>query len=213
MARKFSFATVRLIVATAGVLLLAIGVAQAEFIVSVSDNPPAAATSSQVLDAKVGPGTIGQLYLYGRGDTRLSGLSLDVLAAGNAIRFTSAQVHNPGGRWSFLDGPLVVMDNQVTNIGGAAIPPSTPGVGGPIAEEIPGVGFLLATLGYQANGPLGSLSQISLRVGSNLIADYEGVGAPVRLGGPNAPLVNGENAGASGVTGSIGVVPEPATCA
>ena len=149
-------------------------------------------------------GATGNLYLYGDGDTQLSGLSLDLLSSGNAIKFTSATVNNPSGRWSFLDGPLVVGDLSVTNIGGAAIPPGAPGVGGPVADEVPGAGYLLATIGYMA-GNSGS-TELSLRVGSNLIADYNGVGANVRLGGPNAPIVNGETLGAVGLAGVFGII-------
>ena len=144
----------------------------------------------------------GNLYLYGDGDSQLSGLSLDLLESGGGIKLTSATVNNPGGRWSFLDGPLTIGNSLITNIGGAAIPPGAPGVGGPVADEVPGAGFLLATVGYE--GIANALSTLTLRVGSNLIADYEGNGAQVSLGFGN-PTVNGETQGLTGIAGTVQV--------
>lgn len=197
--------TIRLSAIAVVVLGLAAASANAEFVVYLSDKAPGANPVPGPLNLTgVAPNSSGSLYLYGDGDTQLSGLSLDLLASGSAIKFTSASVNNPGGRWSFLDGPLVVGDGSITNIGGAAIPPGAPGVGGPVADEVPGAGYLLATIGYTA-GATGS-ADLSLRVGSNLIADYNGSGAPVRLGGPNSPIVNGETQGATGAAGLFGVL-------
>jgi len=186
------------------VLLLAVTTANAEFVVWLSDKAPGENPVAGLLNATLAsPSATGNLYLYGDGDTQLSGLSLDVLATGNAIKFTSATVNNPGGRWSFLDGPLTIGDSLITNIGGAAIPPGAPGVGGPTTDEIPGIGFHLATIGYMGLGNATSMSNLALRVGSNLIADYDGNAAQVRLGGPQNPLVSGEQQGAQGAAGAI----------
>jgi len=192
----------RLTIAAFTSLLLFVSTANADFVVWLSDKSPAQSPVPGMLDATLASaGASGSLYLYGDGSSELSGLSLDLATTGNAIKFTSAVVNNPASRWSFLDGPLVVGDSLITNIGGAAIPPGAVGVGGPVADEVPGAGFLLATIGYTGLGNATSNSNLELRVGSNLIADYEGNAAMVRLGGPNAPLVDGTvtpNVGAAG---------------
>lgn len=194
---RFSFAT---LVA----LTLMASTANAEFVVWLSDRGPGESPVAGPLDLMLpSAGAMGNLYLYGDGSTQLSGLSLDLAATGDAIRFTSMNVNNPAGRWSFLDGPVNLTDSLVTNIGGAAIPPGAPGVGGPVADEVAGTGFLLATIGYMGLGNAVANSALELRVGSNLIADYEGNAAMVRLGGPGAPLMDGTIQGAMGAAGII----------
>src|SRR3989304_6133588 len=114
--------TMRFYLTSIMVLLLAVTTANAEFVVWLSDKAPGENPVAGLLNATLAsPSATGNLYLYGDGDTQLSGLSLDVLATGNAIKFTSATVNNPGGRWSFLDGPLTIGDSLITNIGGGAI--------------------------------------------------------------------------------------------
>lgn len=198
-----------------GILLVALVVcvsnANADFMVYLSDKAPTESPVPGPLNAVVAPGHTGNLYLYGDGDTQLSGLSLDLAVGGSGIKLTSALVNNPSGRWSFLDGPLTIANNLITNIGGAAIPPGAPGVGGPVPDEVPAPvgGYLLATIGYEALLEAGAGSDLQFRIGSNLVADYEGNAAMVRLGGPNASAIDGTVAGSSGLAGTISVVPEP----
>lgn len=193
----------RYLLASALASVLMVNSASAAFSIWLSDKAPGESpTPAAFAKTGVAANSTGSLYLYGDGDSQLSGLSLDLLESGGGIKLTSATVNNPGGRWSFLDGPLTIADSLITNIGGAAIPPGAPGVGGSVADEVPGAGFLLATIGYQAIGAADALSTLTLRVGSNLIADYDGNGAQVSLGFGN-PNVDGATQGLTGIAGTV----------
>jgi hypothetical protein len=211
---------IRLISMSLIAVALLISPARSEFTVFLSDKAPHQNPQRKKLDGNLP--REGKLYVYGYGDTQLSQISLDIILKGGdtaPFKFTSADttINNPGNRWSFLDGPLIVMNNSVTNFGGLAIPPGASGIGGTVPEEVPGVGFLLGELGYVgtrvSGGDSGIIGNLELRVGSNLIADYDSNAVFVRLGGPSNPLVNGTMQGSAGDAGYVFLIPEPSSVA
>jgi hypothetical protein len=148
--------------------------------------------------------TNGQMYLWTNSDVRLSGVSLDIVETGGAIKFTGVDVSNPAGppaRWFALDGPQVITNSSITNVGGAAIPGlSGDGVG---AGSTAGANVLLATINYMTLGS--GTSNLELKIGSNTVADFNGAFPQVRFGTDSAPLVNGDAVGMGGAAGSIGL--------
>ena len=79
-----------------------------------------------LLNVNVAPNSTGTLHIWANSDVRLSGVSLDLIETGGFIKFQGPlSVSNPAGpppRWAFLDGPQVIVNSLVTNIGGAALP-------------------------------------------------------------------------------------------
>lgn len=166
-------------------------------------------------------GSTGTLNIFATADTRLSGVSLDLMAVGDpisgqAIRF-SAPVSVPGigSRWTFQDGPLQITDSLVKSIGGAAIP-FVSGTGiGPGSSD-PGLdvnaAYLIASVGYQVIGDLGSRSDLFLRIGDNTVSQWDDQILLVQLGGDNLNLpVPGAVPGSTDLIadGSFSIVPEP----
>jgi hypothetical protein len=153
----------------------------------------------------VASNSTGTLHIWVTSDVRLAGVSLDLVETGNGIKFTGVNVPNPNGppqRWAFLDGPQIVTDSAVTNIGGAAIPGlAGNGVG---AGSTAGANVLIASVNYIAY--VGGTANLQLRVGGNGIADYATGGfTQVRFGTDSAPLINGDAFGSGGPVGSIQV--------
>jgi hypothetical protein len=139
----------------------------------------------------------GQLGIYAIPDVRLSGVSLDLVEVGGLIKFTGAAVNNPGGRWTFLDGPLTVSDSEIKSMGGGAIPLVSGNGIGPGSPELPDPtsGYLIATVSYEVTGVTWE-SELFLKVGSNLMADFVGNSPPV-IFGPGSPPTPGDVPGAT----------------
>jgi hypothetical protein len=146
--------------------------------------------------------TNGSFHIWANSDVRLSGVSLDILNAGSSIKLTGVNVPNPNSRWLTLDGPQVVTDGSITSIGGVAIP----GISGEgIGQGSPqGANVLLATVNYMTLGTNGK-SDLSLRVGTNVIGDWDGNAPMVKFGNASAPDVPGGVPGGMGLVGSITV--------
>lgn len=152
----------------------------------------------------------GSFHIWVQPDTLLNGISLDVDAAGSAIRFTDATVHNPavgtGTRWlPSLIRNGTVTDEQVSRIEGGALAPLTgfgAGVGpstssSDLLYEATG-GFLFATIDFEAASPTATGS-VSLSIGRNLISDTSGVTtSSILLGAGDGPVTNTD-----GATGSV----------
>jgi hypothetical protein len=171
-------------------------VLQAAPIFYISDLPTGAATDlTGPLERVQLEGTPGQLGIFAKPDVRLSGVSLDITEVGGGIRFTGATVQNPSSRWTFLDGPLVVQDSQIKSLGGGAIPFVSGNGIGPDSPEAPDPvsGYLIATVDYMK---LAGTSQLFLKVGGNLIADWDGI-SPQVIFGPPSPQSDGGVPGAS----------------
>ena len=146
-------------------------------------------------------GLNGKLHIWVNSDVRLSGISLDLIKTGDGIRFTGVEVPNPNQRWLLFDGPRIVTDSAVTNIGGAAIRGIS---GNGVGEGSPeGANVLIASVDYFAAGFACCSSQLSLRVGTNTIADWDGNPAQLRVGQPTAPILRGDQIGASGHVGTL----------
>ena len=103
----------------------------------------------------------GTIHIWARSDVRLSGVSLDLIETGGAIKFTGFEIPNPNDRWAFVDGPQIVTNSAVTNIGGAAFPLIAGHGIGPGSLE--GNDVLLASVNYLGIG--GSVSQLALASG------------------------------------------------
>ena len=147
----------------------------------------------------------GRMYLWARSDIRLAGVSLDIVEVGGAIKFTGAEVFNPNNRWAFLDGPRVVSDSAITNIGGAAIPGivgSGIGAGSPEGSDV-----LLAAVDYMRTGFMDS--QLFLRIGSNVVADWDGNAPLVHFGTRSSTPLRGDQVGAQGVVATTGYPTPP----
>jgi hypothetical protein len=165
-----------------------------------------------LLDLTVAPNSTGTLHIWADSDVRLTGVSLDLIETGGAIKFTGLDVPNPDNRWWFLDGPQVITTSSVTSIGGATLP----GIyGGGIGRgSLQGDRVLLASVNYTAFAA--GTSQLSLRVGKNGIAEWSELWpfATFRFGTEGAPLVYGNpiHSRASGGVGFISIAnPEPST--
>jgi hypothetical protein len=175
------------------------------FYVSTQDS---GAVPEPVSVAGVPFGSTGTLHIWARSDVRLSGVSLDLIETGGAIKFTGLDVPNPNDRWAFVDGPQIVTNSAVNNIGGVAIPlVHGRGIGPGSLEE---TDVLLASVNYLATG--GGTLQLALRVGSNGISDFDGNASPLRFGTESAPILFGDQFGATGPVGSIqvdGPPPQP----
>jgi hypothetical protein len=145
------------------------------------------------------------LHIWANSDVRLAGVSLDLIETGGVIKFTGLHVPNPVGpppRWVLLDGPQVINNSSVTNIGGAAIPGIVgDGIGAGTSRPANGANVLIASVNYMVTSF--GFSNLRLRVGNNGIADFNGNFAEVRFGTHNAPLVNGDDFGASGLVGTL----------
>jgi hypothetical protein len=117
-----------------------------------------------------GPGATGVVNIFADSDVRLSGVSLNVIATGNAIKLTGpVTVPNPATRWFALDAPQTITDGKILHIGGAAINGlSGEGIGGNSPQ---GARVLLASFGFQVLG--GGVSNLLLQVGDNGIADCD----------------------------------------
>jgi hypothetical protein len=164
----------------------------------------------------VANGATGTLHIWTTSDVRLSGVSLDIVETGGAIKFNGPlDVPNPAvpapanSRWTFLDGPQVITNSSVTSIGGAAIPGlSGDGVG---QGSTAGANVLVASIPYMAIAD--GTSNLQLRVGANGISDFATGGfAQVRFGTDSSALVSGDAFGTGGAVGSIqvGTVGPPA---
>jgi hypothetical protein len=176
------------------------GMVQGDVIVSVLDS----------LGGEVEPGGLGQLQIQVDSSVLLSGVSLNLYAEG-PLRFLNSSVVNPvegtpaTPRWTFkTDG--VLSDNQILSLdGGAFIGLGANGLG---PEDDP----LFATVGYMFTGGAGDSANISLGIGTNIIG-FNSDTAPIRLGGPEAP-VSDNTAGTRGGTAAVVVgIPEPSTLA
>jgi hypothetical protein len=155
------------------------------------------------------PNSTGTFHIWVNTDIRLAHVSLDLVETGGAIKFTGLNVPIPDNRWHFLDGPQEITNSAVNRIGGAAIPAvSGDGVGPGTQSPANGPNALLASIDYMTL--TGGTSTLSLRVGNNMIADWE-LNAPlVKFGSPSAPEVPGGVPGGMGLVGSIGVSgPDP----
>jgi hypothetical protein len=148
----------------------------------------------------------GTLHIWASSDVRLAGVSLDLIETGGGIRFTELHVPNPEGppaRWAFLDGPQEVTNSAVRHIGGAAVPGVLgDGIG---AGSTAGESVLLASVNYVVTS--GGNLQFALRVGTNGISDFDGNFAQLRFGSPSAPIIVGDQFGATGNVG--GGISEP----
>ena len=138
-------------------------------------------------------GTTGQLNIYAMTDVRLAGVSLDLLESGGGIKFSGLDVVNDG-RWWILDGPQVVEDSKISNIGGGAIPGTSGNGIGPSdfvdANFHSTSGYLLATVDYEVVDASLS-SNFELKVGYNTIADWQGDSPMVHFGDLSQPAVPG----------------------
>ncbi|HEY3391532.1 MAG TPA: hypothetical protein VGK58_02405 [Lacipirellulaceae bacterium] len=136
----------------------------------------------------VSPFSTGTLHIWARSDVRLSGVSLDLIQTGGVLNFTSATVHNPSMRWIFTAAPLV-SDSTVLNIDGGAIPGLVGNGIGPGSLESTDV--LFASVDFQTDESECCFSGLSLRVGNNVIADWEGGTPEVHFGSPSTAPVPG----------------------
>ncbi len=147
-----------------------------------------------ILDKTVAPGTGGTLGIFATSDVRLSGVSLNLAATGNAIKFTAASVANPNSRWTFAENP-VTTDSLVAKIGGGAIPFVSGNGIGPDGEAPDATsGYLIGAVDYMAQGS--GTSELFLQVGGNTIADWDGNNIPV-IFGPGSPTTDGGVPGAT----------------
>jgi hypothetical protein len=205
MMRRFS------VFAVVCAVVLATAAVQAAPIFWVSEEP--ADTSPSNVD-KTGANAIlplatGRLNIFANTDIRLSGVSLDLVGNGNGIKFTGANLMNPSNRWAIAGTPTV-SDGSVVGLNGGAIPNV---VGGGIGPGAPGTdaqpGVLFATVDYQGN--LLGHTDLQLRVGDLVIADWEGNNPMVAFGTGPANIPGGVPGG-TGPVGAIDVIiPEPAT--
>jgi hypothetical protein len=151
-----------------------------------------------ILNKSVGPGATGTLGIFATSDVRLSGVSLDLSVTGPGLTFNGPlNVENPNTRWTFIDGPQMITPTLVSSIGGGAIPlVSGNGIGG-ASPEVPDAtsGYLIGTIGYTA-GAGGTQADLFLRVGANLIADFDG-NSPMVEFGPGSPQSDGGVAGST----------------
>ncbi|HEY3391535.1 MAG TPA: PEP-CTERM sorting domain-containing protein [Lacipirellulaceae bacterium] len=140
----------------------------------------------------------GTVNIFANTDVRLSGVSLDLVETGGGIKFTSAELLNPSSRW-VIAGTPTVSDSSVLSLSGGAIPGVAGGGIGPGSPDT-GPGVLFATVNYMANAT--GTSNLMLRVGDLVIADWDGNNPMVGFGdGPtNIP---GGVPGGSGPVGQI----------
>jgi hypothetical protein len=205
----FAFTNKRLPIACLAIAFAAIVVTRALhaaplfYISTQATGPPAPGLLNLT---NIAPNSTDMLHIWVDTDVRLSGVSVDLIESGGAIKFTDLHVPNPflpGFRWVVLDGPRDVTDSAVKNIGGY----QTPGLSGwgigPDAPDGPNV--LLASVSYMATNLPSAKSDLSLRIGSNLIADVVGNSPQVRFGTETSALVNGGAFGSGGPVGSIRV--------
>jgi hypothetical protein len=168
-------------------------------------------------------GTTGELGLYVQTAEAIAGISLDIVAAGDAIRLTGATVPNPAapapalGRWfaGLVSNGTVATDGlSISAIEGAALVGlAAGGTGLDPAMADPTSGFLFATLAYEVVGGNGTSSTIDLRIGRNAIGP---VTAPLTIHlGPGNQVENmtgatSEPAEAMLTVGGV-IIPEPST--
>jgi hypothetical protein len=154
------------------------------------------------------------LNIFVMTDVRMSRISLDVMNMGGAIEFNSLNVLNENHRWLILNEPQIVEPDEIRNIGGGALPGISGngiGPGSPDPGLDPTSGYLIATLGYTATNNLGATSELFMKIGVNIMSDWDGNSPAVRLGGPNHDLTPGDVwlATDSLLDYRIRVVPEP----
>jgi hypothetical protein len=136
--------------------------------------------------------------VYVKTDVPIAGISLDVFASGDAIRFTDATVLNPAGpapalgRWfdAFVSNGTVAADGlSITAIEGAAfvgLPAGGMGLDPAMVDS--DFGFHFATIEYEVASDFGSISEIFLKVGRNAVG---GVDKPFTLAlGPGDLVAN-----------------------
>jgi hypothetical protein len=174
-------------------------VAQAAPVFYLSDQGSGAPAPGILSLTGVALGSTGMLHVWADTDIRLSGVSLDLLKTGGAIKFTSLDVPNPSNRWAFKDGTVTISDSEVTRIGGGAIPNlAGSGIGPSSGVSSP---VLIGSVGYQAQA--NGTSQLFLRVGGNVISDWIGQAPDVHFGTPATAAVPGGAPGGIGPVGSI----------
>jgi hypothetical protein len=147
----------------------------------------------------------GTLYLWGNStDVRVGGVSLDVVSANNSLKFTNPLVGlQAGANWTFgsAPGPTLAADGlSVTRFNGSALPPGADGFG---LGSATGPTLLLGSMGYML-GASGA-ADVSLRVGTNEITDYDGNYPQLRLGKADGETCNGDGVGCAGVVGTATV--------
>lgn len=191
------------------VLTATSGVSHADTLVYLSANGlgQGASPVSSYETLQLVPGS-NSLYVWVQPDELLTGISLDLDAAGSAIEFTGSTVHNPAVGADLRWLPALVRDddfdsdevNRIEGGGLAAVGGYGTGVGPSTSSSDPlyeaGAGFLFATIGFDVVATSGS-SSVSLSIGHNLFSDAQGVATgSIYLGVSDGPVSN--MSGASG---------------
>jgi hypothetical protein len=151
------------------------------------------------------PNSTGTIHIWADSDVRLSGVSLDLIETGGGIKFTGAELSNPNTRWAITPATSVT-NSLVKEISGGAIPNVTGngiGTGSPDGQSV-----LFASVNYMALG-VGHTSNLALRVGDLIIADWDGNSPNVHFGTASSPPVPGGIPGGSGAVGTITVSGDP----
>lgn len=160
-----------------------------------------------LLDLTVEPNSTGQLHIWASSDMRLSGVSLNLLQTGDALRFTGATVHFPGDRWVIGSTPTVT-DSAVRSLdggcSGGGISCSGIGAGSPEGTTV-----LYATVDYEVSGDCCS-SSLAFQVGNLTIVDWDGNYPNVHFGTATSSAIPGHLIGGTGFVGTVHVIPEPA---
>jgi hypothetical protein len=166
------------------------------------------------LTTAAAPGTTGafDIWIKTEHSDRLVGVGLDLMAVGEAIEFTGADIVIGRDRFIFHGNPTVMHDGAMitnlwtfTGLGGGS-PGIGPGV--PVDNEDLGA-YRFATVHYRI-AELG-VSDLQLRVGEFLFLWTDGGPNTVHLG-INDPMSQNIPGGTDGIIdGRIRVVPEPSS--
>jgi hypothetical protein len=150
------------------------------------------------------PGATGTLHIWANSDLRLSGVSLDLVEIGGAIKFTGARIVDENYRWRIHYAD--VRDEGSTARLGADVLRYANGIG---AGSPAGDNALFASIDYVVTK--GGNSSLHLKVGENLIFDWDGNTPNIHFGTRSNALLPSYPPGAMGVVGSIEVIAEPTT--
>jgi hypothetical protein len=156
------------------------------------------------LDLAVEPNSTGTLHIWVNSDLRLSGVNLDLVEIGGAIKFTGARIVDANSRWIIHDAD-VLAEGSTARLGADVLRyASGIGAGSPAGDNV-----LFASVDYVVTQ--GGSSSLYLKVGEHSIVDWDGITPNIRFGTRTGPLLSSYPPGAMGIVGSIDVIPEPAT--
>ena len=193
------------------ILLVSASCSYGQTTVWLSDN---ATFADLDLTTAASPGTTGafDIWIKTEHSDRLVGVGLDLMAVGEAIEFTGADIVIGRNRFVFQSTPIVVQDataivdmSAFTGVGGGS---SGIGPGIPVDDESLGA-YRFATIHYRVAGV--GTSDLQLRVGEFLFLWTDGGPNIVHLG-INDPMSQNIPGGTDGIIdGRVQVVPEPSS--